>query len=95
MHQVLASLAKEEPSVTFLSVDPGIVRTEAFREAFESCKKHAPPEQVQWLQSVQSNKKILLEPEVPAESFVKLVLSCPKAKSGTLVNWNEPWISQL
>lgn len=92
MQQVLASLAKEEPSVTCLSVDPGIVQTAAFREAFESCKKHSPPEQVKWLESVRSNKKILLEPEIPAESFVKLVLSCPKAKSGTLVVWNEPWI---
>lgn len=94
MHQILASLAKEEPSLTCLAIDPGTVDTVAFHSALQSVRKSMPPAYVKWFENVQAGKDFL-KPEEPAEAFVKLVLGAPKAKSGSFVTWNDNWINEI
>lgn len=94
MNQILASLAKEEPKIVGLAVEPGVMNTEAFAAAFKELQKSMPPEYVKWFESVQKSPNFL-NPEIPAEAFAKLILNAPKSKAGTFCSWNEPWIKDL
>lgn len=90
MHHLLASLAKEEPKITCMVVEPGIMDTETLHRVLGRVREEMPPGQAKWFESVKA-----LDPSQPADAFVKLILSAPSSKSGTFCSWNEPWIAQL
>jgi len=94
MQQVLASLAKEEPAITSLAIEPGVMRTEAFDRALKAVKTNMPAGYVKWFEQIQQGPNFL-DPALPAESFVKLVLNAPSSKSGTFCSWNELWVKEL
>lgn len=94
MHQIIGSLAMEEPSIGAWAIEPGVMNTEAFHSALKDINKSMPAKYTQWFDSVQKSKNFL-KPEEPAESFVKLVLSDAKTKSGTAVSWSDQWIKDI
>lgn len=94
MHQIIASLALEEPDIGAWAIEPGVMDTDAFYAALTDINKSMPAKYTQFFSSVQKSKNFL-KPEDPAESFVKLVLTEAKPKSGTAISWNEPWIKDL
>jgi hypothetical protein len=87
MHQVISSLAKEEPSITAMAVDPGTMDTVAFHRAWNACKETMPPAYVKVFEAVQKSKHFL-NPDQSAAGFVDLVLNAPKSMSGHFISWN-------
>lgn len=92
MHQVLASLAKEEPSITAMAIEPGVMNTDAYKTAMSGITKEMPKEYLKWFEGLERSGK-LLDPKGPAETIAKLLVAPPKAKSGCSYSWNEPWIN--
>lgn len=94
MGQILASLAKEEPRVTCLSVDPGVVNTAAFQKGYADSVERLKPEHVKWLTAIMAGKRFSPVDAV-GEAYAQLALYAPRSKSGTMCTWNEPWIKDL
>lgn len=94
MNMTMALLAKEEPTITYLAVHPGMVETEAFARMLKDGKEHMQTAQHSLLMNVAQSKK-LLDPKEPGEALAKLVISAPREQSGRFVNWNDPWVKQL
>ena len=94
MSQILASLAKEEPRITCLSVDPGAVDTNAFQKGYADSVERLKPEHVKWLTAIMVGKRFSPVDAV-GEAYAQLVLHAPRSKSGTTCAWNEPWIKDM
>lgn len=91
LNSLAAVLALEEPTVTSMAVEPGVVATDMSREFLEKGRPYLGPQQVAFLEA--SSK--LAQPEDVAGAYTALALRGPKEKSGQFLNWNDSWIKTL
>ena len=92
---VLASvLALEEPDLTVLAVDPGIVDTDMYKNFLGKGRRFMAPSQVAFLEDLAKSGTIT-QPEVVAEAYARLALYAPHSESGKVVKWNDSWIKTL
>lgn len=86
-------LAEEEPSLTAISVRPGVVDTQMQSLIRQEGVKAMPPDQVAYYQSLKSEGE-LEPPFVPARSIAWLSLHAPRHWSGDFLNYDDPKIME-
>jgi NAD(P)-dependent dehydrogenase (short-subunit alcohol dehydrogenase family) len=84
-------LAAEEPSLTAVTVRPGVVDTEMQALIRREGGKAMSPEQMAFYQSLKTEGE-LEPPSVPARSLAWLSLHAPRDWSGQLLNYDDPKI---
>jgi NAD(P)-dependent dehydrogenase (short-subunit alcohol dehydrogenase family) len=84
-------LAEEEPSLTAISVRPGVVDTEMQALIRREGVKAMSPEQMAYYQSLKSEGE-LEPPFVPARSIAWISLRAPRHWSGDFLNYDDPQI---
>ncbi|PJF16481.1 hypothetical protein PSACC_03707 [Paramicrosporidium saccamoebae] len=93
MNSVMRVLAEEEPEVISLTVNPGPTGTKMWNEFLDLAP--TTMDAAQMSQYAKMGKDDVNKPEDVAESFVRLALSAPKTKSGSIIAWDESWIQSL
>ena len=84
-------LAEEEPSLTAISVRPGVVDTEMQALIRREGVRAMSPEQMAYYQSLKSEGE-LEPPFVPARSIAWLSLHAPRHWRGDFLNYDDPQI---
>lgn len=87
-------LALEEPDVTVVAIEPGIVETEMVKEVKEKGKSVFSKEQYAGMQPLWQEGSIL-KAEQPAEKMAKAALKAPKELSGKVIKWDDPKLASL
>lgn len=90
VNSIAMILAKEEPEVVVLAVEPGVVDTEMFHSIQDADPKALGPGYKE-----QHAKMALLKPEQPGTALAKLALAAPKEKSGAVCKWDDAWVQGL
>ncbi|RAK96464.1 SDR family oxidoreductase [Aspergillus ibericus CBS 121593] len=88
MNHLALSLGEEEPEVTSVSVDPGMVDTEMQREIREDLVTTMDPQFHSVFTTVHKSGN-LLKPEQPGHVIARLVVDAPKLLSGKYISWND------
>lgn len=88
LNHLALTLSVEEPSVTTISIRPGVVDTEMQRDIRE---KHNTAMSEKDAAKFAGLKKDggLLRPEQPGHVIAKLAVDGPKELSGKFLNWND------
>lgn len=96
MNVYLKCLAREEPEIVCMSVRPGIVDTAIVQSLFSDPHRAEvmAPDQYKFM-LLQKEQGKLLKPDLPAETFAKLVLEAPKSLSGQFFGWDDAKIKKL
>jgi len=92
MNHLVGTLAVEEPSVTTVSIRPGVVDTamqQAIRETHHTAMEKDDAAKFKELHSSGS----LLRPEQPGNVMARLSLDMPKELSGKFLTWNDEALS--
>jgi NAD(P)-dependent dehydrogenase (short-subunit alcohol dehydrogenase family) len=84
-------LAEEEPSLTAISMRPGVVDTEMQALIRREGVEAMPPEQLAYYQDLKS-KGELEPPFIPGRSIAWLSLHAPRHWSGNFLNYDDPQI---
>lgn len=87
-------LALEEPDLTVIAIEPGVVETEMVREVKEKGKSVFNKEQYTGMQPLWEEGHIL-KAEQPAEKMAKAALKAPKELSGKIIKWDDPKLASL
>ncbi|KAI9374427.1 short-chain dehydrogenase [Aspergillus egyptiacus] len=88
MNHLALSLGEEEPEVTSMSIDPGMVDTEIQRQIREDLATTMDSQLHSVFTSVHEGGK-LLQPEQPGHVMAKLVIDAPQSLTGKFLVWNE------
>lgn len=86
-------LAAEEPSLTIVTVQPGVVDTEMQALIRETGTKAMAPEQIAYYKGLKSEGR-LEPPFIPARSIAWLSLHMPHDWSGRFLNYDDPRIME-
>jgi NAD(P)-dependent dehydrogenase (short-subunit alcohol dehydrogenase family) len=86
-------LAAEEPTLTALTLRPGVVDTPMQDYIRQEGPKAMPADQVAYYQQLKDHGK-LEPPEVPARSVAWLALHAPRDFSGQFLDYDDPHISR-
>jgi NAD(P)-dependent dehydrogenase (short-subunit alcohol dehydrogenase family) len=87
-------LAFEEPTITALSLRPGIVDTTMQSTIREKGKDRMAQKNYDWLKG-QYEQGRLLPPEEPGKAIACLSLYAPHEWSGEILSWDEPRVQEL
>ena len=88
LNQITATLAREEPAITALAVDPGIMDTEM--QAVIRAQGQGKMSEAEYRRfATLFERGELGSPEWPARSVAVLALHAPREWSGEFVTWNE------
>ena len=88
------TLAVEEPSVTTVSIRPGVVDTDmqkSIREVHHTSMDAKDAAKFSELKSTGG----LLKPEQPGHVMAKLVLDAPKDLNGQFLSWNDQKLAEF
>ncbi|OJJ47407.1 hypothetical protein ASPZODRAFT_25455 [Penicilliopsis zonata CBS 506.65] len=88
MNHLALTLGEEEPDVTSVSIQPGLVDTEMQREIREDHATTLDPQFHSIFTTVYKDGK-LLKPEQPGHVIAKLVIDAPKSLTGKYLSWND------
>ncbi|PYH44098.1 SDR family oxidoreductase [Aspergillus saccharolyticus JOP 1030-1] len=88
MNHLARTLGEEEPAVTTVSIDPGLVDTEMQREIREDLAT-AMESQLHSFFTSAHKAGGLSKPEQPGHVIAKLVVGAPKELSGRFIEWND------
>ncbi|GKZ33139.1 hypothetical protein AbraIFM66950_002923 [Aspergillus brasiliensis] len=88
MNHLALSLGEEEPEVTSVSIDPGLVDTEIQRQIREDLATTMDRQFHSVFTSVHQAGG-LLKPEQPGHVIAKLVIDAPKSLTGKYLTWND------
>ncbi|KAJ5916053.1 short-chain dehydrogenase [Penicillium tannophilum] len=88
MNHLAMSLGEEEPDVTSVSIQPGLVDTEMQREIREDLATTLDPQFHAIFTTVHKEGE-LLKPEQPGHVIAKLVIDAPNALTGKFLSWND------
>lgn len=94
LNQITATLAREEPAITALAVDPGIMDTEMQAVIRAQGRDKMIEAEYQRFANLFERGE-LGSPERPARSVVVLALHAPREWSGEFVGWNEDRVMDL
>lgn len=86
-------LAAEEPSVTALTVRPGVVDTDMQAVLRSEADNSIPAEQMDYYRQLKERGE-LEPPEIPARAIAWLALYAPREFSGRFLDYDDPGISQ-
>ena len=86
-------LAEEEPTLTAMTVRPGVVDTDMQSYIREAGRNVMSDEQIDYYQNLK-NSRVLEPPEVPARSIAWLALFAPREYSGRFLDYDDPAISR-
>lgn len=85
MNHLAMSLGEEEPDVTSVSIQPGLVDTEMQREIREDLATTLDP-QFHAIFTIVHKEGELLKPEQPGHVIAKLVIDAPNALTGKFLS---------
>ncbi|KAJ6011610.1 short-chain dehydrogenase [Penicillium sp. IBT 35674x] len=88
MNHLAMSLGEEEPDVTSVSIQPGLVDTEMQREIREDLATSLDPQFHAIFTTVHKEGE-LLKPEQPGHVIAKLVIDAPSSLTGKFLAWND------
>ncbi|KAJ5541787.1 short-chain dehydrogenase [Penicillium frequentans] len=88
MNHLAMSLGEEEPDVTSVSIQPGLVDTEMQREIREDLATTLDPQFHAIFTTVHKEGE-LLKPEQPGHVIAKLVIDAPNSLTGKFLSWND------
>jgi len=86
-------LAEEEPTLTTMTVRPGVVDTDMQGYIREGGRNTMSVEQIEYYQNLKNNGA-LEPPEVPARSIAWLALFAPREFSGRFLDYDDPSVSR-
>ncbi len=84
MNQLAAQIACEEPSVTTISIRPGVVDTDMQRDLREVHSAVMAKKDIEKFMGLHKNNQ-LLRPEQPGHVMAKMALDPPKSLNGKYV----------
>eukprot|EP00842_Homolaphlyctis_polyrhiza_P002246 jgi/Hompol1/3021/HPOL_006331-RA len=84
---LVSGLAVEEPSVTSISVMPGVVDTDMQTDTRANGKAALGDEAYSMFVGFKE-KGMLLDPAVPGSAIAELALTAPHSLSGEFINWD-------
>ncbi|KAE8327493.1 hypothetical protein BDV39DRAFT_214958 [Aspergillus sergii] len=88
MNHLALTLAEEEPDVTSVSVQPGLVDTEMQREIREDLATTLDPQFHAIFTTVHKDGN-LLKPEQPGHVLARLVIDAPNSLTGKFLSWDD------
>ncbi|EAW12061.1 SDR family oxidoreductase [Aspergillus clavatus NRRL 1] len=88
MNHLARSLGEEEPDVTFVSIEPGLVDTEMQREIREDHATTLDPQFHAIFTTVHKHGE-LLKPEQPGHVMARVVIDAPNSLTGKFLSWND------
>ncbi|KAA8647044.1 hypothetical protein EYZ11_010202 [Aspergillus tanneri] len=88
INHLALSLGEEEPDVTSVSIQPGLVDTEMQREIREDHATTLDPQFHAIFTTVHKDGK-LLKPEQPGHVMARLVINAPNSLTGKFLSWND------
>ncbi|EEA22672.1 hypothetical protein TMatcc_001514 [Talaromyces marneffei ATCC 18224] len=88
MNHLALTLAAEEPDVTSVAIDPGLVDTEMQREIREDLVTTMDPQFHLLFTTVHKDGQ-LLKPEQPGHVIARAVIDAPKSLTGKFLPWND------
>ncbi|KAH7099165.1 NAD(P)-binding protein [Auriculariales sp. MPI-PUGE-AT-0066] len=94
LNTFVASVAQEEPDITFVAIDPGVVDTKMSKAYREEGGKVMTPEMHGWLVAVHAENKLTTPIQVGA-SIAAVALHAPQTMSGKFVVWNSDEVNAL
>ncbi|RDX55580.1 short-chain dehydrogenase [Lentinus brumalis] len=88
MNSLCGTLAAEEPQVTFVAIEPGVVETDMQTAIRSKAGGHMPPEAHKYfLDSYEQGQ--LAKPEDPGYVTAALAIKAPKSLSGKFVSYDD------
>ncbi|KAH7098447.1 NAD(P)-binding protein [Auriculariales sp. MPI-PUGE-AT-0066] len=101
VNSLARSLKNEEPSITAVSVHPGLVATDMVRELLRDGKEKVPAPIYNYFEAGMNAEKsgvtgghASVPPEVPAKTFAWLALNAPKELNGKFVTYNDEEVAK-
>lgn len=92
---MLASVtAQEEPEVTVLAVEPGVVDTSMASEFRQKGSKFMSSEQAQYMENLKKSGGLGKAEDV-AVAYAKLALKAPLSNSGQFISYKASWVKDL
>ncbi|KAF1814774.1 short-chain dehydrogenase/reductase [Eremomyces bilateralis CBS 781.70] len=94
LNHLAMTLAVEEPSITTVSIRPGVVDTEMQREIREVHQTIMDKKDADKFAALKMEGG-LLPPEKPGHVIAKLALGAPKTLSGGFMSWNDTALAEF